>query len=66
MAKYKVGDKVRILRDQCYRGAPNGMYKAGEIHTVGGFDKYGDPWFEGDKYLTGWINYNNWFEKVEG
>lgn len=66
MTKYKVGDKVRILKEQECIFAPNGIYKKGNIHTVAGVDHEGDPWFEGDNRCgLGWYNRNSWFEKVE-
>lgn len=39
MTKYKIGDRVKILRDQIFGDAPNGVYKEGEIHTINYVDK---------------------------
>lgn len=65
MTKYKIGDKIRVLKDKEWSDGSN-AYKAGEIHTVAGIDLYGDPRFKGERFSIGWANYGNWFEKVEG
>lgn len=64
MTQWEVGDKAFILSDKEFERAPNGIYRAGEVHTVNYVTCAGLITFEGDNSRIGWSSLD-WFEPVD-